>query len=293
MVRRDQLQDLGVTAHHVDAQIAARRWRPAGPAVVALTTGWYTWEQRLWLAVLNVPAPAWITGLTGLERRGMLGWHREEIMVLASKGAHPPRLPGVRYRETRRPPGSLPDLTRGLPCAPGARCAIDAAGTQQQVRTAQGLIIAVVQQRLTTAPSLRQELAAASRIRHRRAIREALDDVELGHESLAESDVARLTAAAGLGPLRTQAPGIDGNGRRRRRDFEVDLPDGTVMVLQVDGTLHLDVFSIWDDQVNDAGAAVEGKVVVRIPALVAHRDPASVINHLRRIRQAAEQRAAA
>ncbi len=292
LVRREQLAVLGVSAHHVTRQVAARRWREAAPAVIALTTGWYAPEQRLWLAILNAPSAAWLTGLTGLARYGLTGWHRDEVMVLIRKGSHPPRLPGVRYRETRRPPEPPPDLAAGLPCAPVARCAIEAAGTEPSGRTAQGLVIAVVQQRLTTAHELRSVLADTHRIRHRRAIVRALDDAAKGHESLAEADVARLAAAAGLGLLRSQVTGTDGDGHRRRRDFEVDLADGTVLVLQVDGTLHLDVFAIWDDQANDAGAAAEGKLVVRIPALLAREDPERVVAHLTRIRLAAEHRAA-
>ena len=194
MVRRDQLAALGVSAHHVDAQIAARRWREAAPAVIVLTTGWHSSQQRLWLAILNASVPAWLTGLTGLEHRGLSGWHREEIMVLTVKGAHPPRLPRVRYRETRRPPATTPGPVDALPCAPIARCAIEGAGTERGRRTAQGLVIAVVQQGLCTPGDLRRELGETHRIGHRGAIRLALDDAEKGHESLAEGDLARLRA---------------------------------------------------------------------------------------------------
>jgi hypothetical protein len=163
MARRDQLAALGVTAHHVATQVAAHRWREAAPAVIALTTGWYSPDQRLWLAILNAPARAWLTGLTALNRYGMTGWHRDELMVLTEKGAHPPRLPGIRYRETRRPPDVVRDLSAGLPCAPATRCAIEGAGTERAARTAQGLVIAVVQQRLATPEALRRELAAERR----------------------------------------------------------------------------------------------------------------------------------
>ena len=66
-----------------------------------------------------------------------------------------------------------------------------------------------------------------------------------------------------------------------------------MLVIQVDGTHHLDVFSIWDDQLNDTGAAAEGKLVVRIPVLVVRNDPATVVSHLVRVRLAAERRASA
>ncbi len=293
LARRDQLAGLGVGRHHVAAQLAARRWREVAPTVLALTTGWLTPQQQRWLAVLNVAGPAWISGLTGLEVHGLQGWSRAYVAALVTHGCHPPRLPRIQYHESRRPPGEPPELSAGLPLAPPARCAVDAAGWEQSARTAQGLLIAVVQQRVATVGDLREAVAATGRLRHRRALVAALADADAGSESLAEVDVAALVRTAGLPEPRRQEPGIDGLGGRRRRDLEVDLPDGTVLVIQVDGTAHFAPQAIWDDQLNDAGAAATGKLVLRVPVAVARTDPGQVIASLVRIRREAERRAMA
>jgi hypothetical protein len=290
VVRRTQLAALGVDSKHVAHQVAAGRWRELSPTVVALTTGWLTVEQLRWRAVLHPSGPAWLTGIGALVAEGLTRWQRPTELVLVAHGHRPPPLPGAHYVSSRRLPAPCAGAGR-LPMTSRTRSVLEAVRTEPHPRTAAGLVLATVQQRLVTAAQLRAEAAAHPRLRHRAAVVAAIDDAALGADALSEADVLALVRAAGLPPPRRQAPGRDGLGRRRRRDLEVDLADGTVLVLQVDGTLHLDVLSVWHDQVDDAGVAAEGRVVLRVPAALARIEPDQVVAQLVRIRLGAEQRA--
>jgi hypothetical protein len=291
VVRRNQLAELGVTRHHIAEQVAARRWRHVAPTVVALSTGWLNPVQSRWRAVLHPAGPVWLGGLTALADHGLEGWPRPTIHVLVTHGQLPEKLSGVRYFSAIRVP-DVPDLAAGLPRTDPARAAIDAADREPRGRTASGLIIAVVQQRVATVAQLRDEIACRRRLHHRTQLVHALVDADSGAESLAEADLGPLLVAAGLQSFRRQVGGHAIDGGRRRRDVEVDLPDGGVLVIHVDGTLHSDPMAIWRDQADDGGAAASGKLVLRIPVAVLRSAPAEVVAQLRRIRLAAESRAA-
>ena len=94
MVARRQLLAVGYSDHYVDSQVAAERWRFVSDVVVSTTTGELTRHQLMWAGVLHAGPGSAIGGLTALERRGLTGWHRDDITVLLAKshnlGAAPP-----------------------------------------------------------------------------------------------------------------------------------------------------------------------------------------------------------
>ncbi|HET7901137.1 MAG TPA: DUF559 domain-containing protein [Candidatus Nanopelagicales bacterium] len=71
----------------------------------------------------------------------------------------------------------------------------------------------------------------------------------------------------------------------------IDLPDGTRLVLEIDGPQHDDPRARWVDSQRDAELIALGYRVLRIPAYVVRTDPDRVVAQLRGIRLHAEQRA--
>lgn len=306
LARRSQLRALGVTRDHVAEQVAAGRWRLVAPEVVTADTGRLDAEQNRWRAVLHATC-AWLGGRSALEHLGLSGYAPDEVHVLVPRDRVPARLTGVRVHITARlpdePPGGWasppavgghrgrPTLVgaseaRSLPVTSAARAAVDAAAWERHPRAAAGLVLAVVQQRLASAAAIDAELALAGRVRHRAVVREALADAVGGAESLAEVDVVPLLRRAGLSEPRRQV-----RSGASRHDLEVDLPDGRVLVIEVDGPHHDSPEARWADAERDVRLVAEGKLLLRIPSYAVRREPQRVVARLRGIVDSAGSRA--
>ena len=286
LARRSQLSQLGVTRDHIAQQVAAGRWQVLAPEVVAADNGRIDEQQRRWLAVLHATC-GWLGGRTALQCRGLTGYKPQAIHVLVLRDRRPAPLPGVVVHVTDRPPGPPPDLGEGLAVTTIPRAAVDGAAWERWPRAAGGLVLSVVQQRLATPAEILAELAVAGRVRHRAVVRDALAEAGAGAESLAEVDVVPLLRRAGLPAPRRQ---VRSDGRRH--DLEVTLPDGMVLVLEIDGPTHDSPESRWADASRDAGVAAVGKLQVRIPAFAVRHQQLEVVTRLVAIRRAAEARAA-
>jgi hypothetical protein len=264
VVRRDQLRNLGVTRHHVRRQVDAQRWTTYGPRAVVLSTGQLTAQQRWSVAVAHAGEGSGLAGLTAAEHRGLSGWRRSPVYVLVPHGHPPTPLPWiVVHQASHLAPHDL-DLTSWPPCSSGARAAVDAARWQASPETAAGLVLAVVQQRIADVPSILDVLDRLPRVRHAPRLREALAHAAAGADSLGEIDVAGLVQSVGLGVPRRQVLVRTPDGVRRC-DLAVDLPDGRVLVIEVDGPFHDDPAVRRADAAKDAAVVAAGCLVLRIP----------------------------
>ena len=288
VVRRTQLATLGITRHHVRRQLEAQRWRVIGPNVVILSTGPLTRAQARWAAVLHAGPRALLAGLTALESHGLRGWPREELHVLVPMGVSVPTLPRLSVHRTRLLAAADPRAA-GCPATTVARATLDAARWETSPRHAAGLVLAVVQQRLATPNALAEGLAAFGPVRNRGAIASAIADAAGGADSLAEVDVARLVVRAGLPAPRRQVV-VETPDGPRRVDLAVDLPDGRLLVLEVDGVHHAEVGVRLADAVKDAAVVAAGHQVLRLPVHVVRADPRTVLGQLVGIRDAAYPR---
>ncbi len=284
LARRSQLRRLGVVDWHVARQVQAGRWQLVAPEVVSCDNGRLDREQLRWRAVLHAPT-GWVAGRSSLETWRLSGYEPESVHILVPRDARPVRLAGVVLHVSDRLAGLPHSLDGGLPRTGPARSVVDAASWSPHPRLASGVVVAAIQQRLVTPHEIDDELARAGRIRHKVAIRAAVAGAAVGGESVSEIDVEPLLRRAGLPSFRRQvgAPG-------RRDDLEVDLPDGSVLVLEIDGPSHDTPESRWRDSERDADVAAEGKLLLRLPAFVVSSDPHGVVRRLVRIREAAEQR---
>ena len=284
LARRSQLRALGVTRKHVEAQIAAGRWMLVAPEVVSVDNGRLDREQLTWRAVLHSPH-GWLDGRSALNHIGLTGYPPPTIHVLCGRTARPSRLDGATYHVSDRLPGPR-ELSTGLPIVSAARAVVDAAAWERWPRAASGLTIAAVQQRIVTVTEVSAELALAGRVRHRAVVRDALLEASGGAESVAEVDIAPLLRRAGIATWRRQ---VWAGGRRY--DLEVDLPDGSILVVEVDGPSHDSPEARRADAARDAAIAAEGKLRLRISAYDVRHEPARVVAALRTILESSRRRA--
>ena len=282
-VARNQLRELGVTRSHVRSQFAAQRWQPVGPHVVALMTGPLDAEQRRWAGVLHTSPDGLLSDLTCLEVHGLTGWETGGIDVLLPHGRRTAPWNGVVLRRSRDIPAEDRCVRRGLRCTTPERAVLDAASRIGSPRAAAGLVLAVVQQRVTTVEAIgaRLERDTSSR-RNAATIRDALASAHAGADSLAEVDVMDLLHRAGLVRIRRQVLIRTPRGRRPV-DVLVELPDGSLLAIEVDGVHHADPAVRAVDAEKDAALLAAGIPVIRIPVQWLRSDPEAVLALLRQI----------
>jgi hypothetical protein len=266
ILARRQLTGLEVGWHHVKSQLVAQRWMQRTPRVVSTFTGTPTWEQRVWIAVLHAGSHALAGGLTALRWHGLRNWDRDEVTVLVDDELSLEPVRGVRYFRTRRDFTRLRHRRGELPVCRVEPAALLFAGYERSARTAQGLLAATVQQRLTTAEDLLAELPGLNPLPRSRLFRAALQDISGGAHSLAEIDVKRMCRSAGLPQPSRQVPRKDSAGRKRFTDCEWVLPDGTTLTLEVDGGFHMDVEHWEDDIARQRRLTSPGRMLVRCTA---------------------------
>lgn len=283
VVTRAQVAARGGDPDWVARQVAARRWQTIGPVVLATFTGEPTRLQRMWAGVLHGGDRAVIGGITALESLGIRRWSRDEVTVLIPKSRTTRSLPGVRYVETRRDlcDATVPRLF--LPMLKAEPAALLWAGYEKNRRTAEGLISAVVQQELATPDSLRIWIDRLQPLRRTQQLRRLLDDLDGGSQSLAEVDLARVVRRHGLPRPHRQTKRRDSSGRVRFTDAEWILPDGTIIMLEVDGGFHMEV-EHWQDDISRARAlARPGVVQLKCTARELRDDPRPLVSDLRRL----------
>ncbi|MCA0331634.1 MAG: endonuclease domain-containing protein [Actinobacteria bacterium] len=288
VVRRDQLRALDVTSHHIRRQVDARRWRLLGPNVVVLTNGELSRRQWMQVGVCHVGRRGALDGWTRLELAGLAGWDRPGVHLVTVHGRREPAPPGLVVHQSRRL--DAVDVEEGpLRCVTVARAAIDAAGWLPSPRAACGLLLAVAQQRLATPGDMLDVLERIWRVRHTAVLRETLVEAIGGAESHSEIDVMAMMRSAGFRHIRRQVR-IDTPEESMRVDLLAALPDGRLLVVEVDGPSHEDPAQRERDARRDAALIALGYVVLHIPTSLLRTDPHAVIRQLIAIRQ---QRSAA
>ena len=283
LLARRQLNALGFSRHYVRRQLDARRWVERTPLVVSTTTGPADREQMLWLGPLHAGGTALVGGLSALERHGLRNWQRDDITVLVDDERAFDPVPGVAFFRTRRSLEGFRSPQSDLPLCRVEPAALVFAAYERSERTAQGLLAAVVQQRLTDAGRLSTELEALRPLRRAALFRTVLRDIAGGAGSLAEVDVARSCRRFGIPPPTRQVRRRDADGRLRYTDAEWVLPDGTVVVLEVDGAFHMDVTHWEDDLARQRALSGPGRIIVRCTSRELRERPEVVMRDLKAI----------
>ncbi len=284
VVDRRQLASAGLDRVAVRTQIRAGRWTSLGAKVVVLHNGPLTRQQREWAAVLAAGKGAALGGRTALALAGLRGWEDEAVHVVAPRGYTAPKASGLAIitHETRLPAERPLKSVGSPPRTRVERSAVDAAVWSANIRTACGVVAAVVQQRLTTGPRLLTALDEAGAVRHRRTLRLVLQDISGGAQALSEIDFSQLCRRHRLGIVLRQVVRVDGAGRRRYLDVVIESPTGARLACEVDGALHLRALTYWEDMSRSNELVIAGQSVLRFPTLALRIDEALVVDQIRR-----------
>jgi len=286
ILHRGQLRSHGLGLTHVRAAVAAKRWQLIGRTVVVMHNAGLTQRQREWAAVLLPGKPAALAGLSAAAAGGLRGFESDDVHIVVAHNTHT-RIPDwVRIHESRR--FTPADIRRGAgpPRTSIARSVIDAATWSASPRRACAILCASVQQRLTGPERLDVELGRAGAIRHAAILRQILGDISGGGHTLAEIDLTVLARRAGLPPPRRQVLRREPSGKARYVDAEVELPDGSILAIEIDGAVHLQPTSWWNDMARQNELTIGGQPVLRFPTPVIRLEPDTVVDQLRRIKAA-------
>lgn len=266
------------------ANLAARRWQVCGKAIV-LHNGPITRRQRWDAALISVGPRAVLTAFTAAEYAGLVGWERDWVDVLAPPGATRPVIEAVQLRLHRTRLWCEPADASAFRCQRLPSALMIAARSFSNARPACGLLAAAVQQRLTTADALLRAVESPHCTRHKCGMRAALLDIAGGSQALSEIDFALLCRRYRLPAPLKQLFRREASGRRRYLDATWRRSDGRLVVVEVDGALHLNPAQWWDDQHRQNELMLAGDLVLRFPSVVIRADEAAVARQLRRALQ--------
>lgn len=282
VLHRRQLEALGITTSQLNANLRAERWTAVGQEVVLLQNAPPGRRQLMWIAVLDAGECA-LGSHTSLELAGFRSFAAEADLVhlVIPRGNKVTPLDGVRVHESRRLQPLRSIYTEGLPRTATARSVLDAAAWQPYPRFAAVMVAAAVQQRLVTALELDDAMRTVGRVRHKQFLREAIRDAAGGAHSAGELDLARVCRRFALAPPNRQVPRRDASGVWRFLDAEWDLPDGEVVVLEVDGVYHMDVQTWQADMRRERAVVVGRKRVLRATNFEVRHEPLLLVHDLR------------
>ena len=259
------------------------RWQSPAPAVIVMHTGGLDDEQALWLGVLHAGDGAVLSHLTA-ARRASLRWTAPDLIdVMTPRGDTVLPLKGFRFHQTRRPYERWVKPVSGPPRLPIEYAALLAAERDRNIRRALGLIVACVQQGLTTCDRFALAIPLIRKLRNGKTFAVVLGDIAGGAQSFAELEVGRLCAEYGLTAPTRQVVRLDKEGRRRYLDCVWLLPDGRVVVLEVDGSFHAEVVAWWSDMKRERAVVIQGDTVLRCSSIELRLEPEDVMADLRRV----------
>lgn len=280
LVARRQLTALGVGWDAVDHQIRARRWAERSPRVVSTFTGELTTTQLRWLGVLHAGPRSMLGGLTAADHLGLRRWRHEDVTVLVDDELSFEPVEGVDFFRSRRSFELLARPVAGLPTCQLEPAVLMWAAYDAPSRAAHAILASAVQQRLTSPARLLRWIDLLRPLRRAPAFRATLRDIEGGSHSGAELDVVRMCRRFGIRLPDRQRPRNDRGGARRWTDCEWDLDDGSVLVLEVDGSFHMEVEHWGADKRRARRLTSRRRTVIGCTAYEVRHEPAEVVRDL-------------
>ncbi|HEY0953091.1 hypothetical protein [Nocardioides sp.] len=274
MVARRQLTRHGIDWDHVDAEVAARRWVARTPRVISTVTGELTRAQLEWQAVLHAGERSMLGGLSAAARHGLTGWDRDVVTVYVDDELSFEPVDGVRFFRSRRPFDLLRHRRPGIPVCRLEPAVLLFAAYQTTPRPAHGAIAASIQQRLTTVERMVEWVDTLRPLRWSKPFKRTLGDIAGGAHSGAE--IRRMCRRFGIAMPDGQVSRTDRAGHRRWTDCEWRLADGRVVILEIDGSFHLDVMESMEDHRRARRLTSTHRLVVRCSAFEVRHEPEQV-----------------
>jgi hypothetical protein len=263
-------------------RVSSGRWQQPCPGVFVTHSGPLSADDELWVSVLWAGDGAVLAGLTAAHLDGLRGFPDDRIHVLLPDSRQvrkPP--PGLAVCLHRSRSFSTRDVhpAKSPPRTRIARSLVDAAAWMHTDRGTQAVLAAGVQQRMARPADLFAIVARNPRLRRRAIIVSALNDISGGAEALSEIDFTRLVVRAfGLPEPTRQTVRYDSLGRRRWLDV---LWEGARIIVEIDGSHHMDAIQWWDDMDRENGMKLDGYLVLRFTAFIVRHRPDYVAAQIR------------
>ncbi|WP_157074583.1 hypothetical protein [Janibacter corallicola] len=255
-----RLRALDVDRNQAARQVAAGRWARHGKYTLAMHNGPLGHVARCWRAVWEVGENVTLVdGVSALQLAGLRGWHEEVVHVSLVHRHDPSFTSGVKaHKVIRRVEGERAGA--GLPRTRPPVAAIRAANWAVSDRAAATILAMTVQQRLATGEQL---VDARRRVRGRRRrafLRQVVQDIADGAQSLHELDFAGACRKRALPEPTRQA-------LRRTKDGRIYLDvffEEYGLVVEVDGAGHQWGLAGVDDSFRANAVVIDGDRVLRI-----------------------------
>jgi hypothetical protein len=268
VLSRPQLYDAGVPRWLVRREILARRWQRLSDQAVCLHNGPIDEVGHWWAAVLQGGPRAQLDGASALVAAGLKRYTVDRIRVSVPRGARVRRTPRYDIRQTRR--WSAGDLAPGgIPRTRPEVAAVRAALWARTDREATYALTVAVQQGLTSAERLGEQLLRIRRDKRRLLLHTVVLDLLGGARALGEIDVSRELERRGM-----PAPVRQVLRRDAQRRYYLDLywPQFR-LVVEVDGIHHSWVENLVGDALRQNALSLDGDTVLRLPLLGLRLEP--------------------
>ncbi|WP_406829425.1 hypothetical protein ABEG17_10490 [Pedococcus sp. KACC 23699] len=260
VVSRAELAAEKIDRWAVAGEVRAGRWALHGRRTVAVHTAPLSRDAQLWRAVWEVGAGSALDGVTALEAAGLTGFDEEIVHVSVDHWQHGGRrVPGVHIHQVRN--ARTTDVRpSGLPRVRPAVAAIRAAQWARSDRQAALLLCLVVQQRLVRAHDLVPLRWPGAHYGRSAFVRQVVQDVTDGAQSLGELD---FTALCRLHHLPDPERQVVRTGPFGRIYLDVRWRDCPLAV-EIDGAQHRLGLAVSADNLRRNALAIDGETVLTI-----------------------------
>lgn len=258
VVSQSQADDLSITRSTIRAHVAAGRWSVMSAGVFYAANGTPSRSARLWAALLASGQGAVLSHGTAAYIYGF-GRSNSFIEVSIPNDRQEVSLPGVRVRRSRLLPAKGTRY-EGWPITTAADTVLDMAGTLRSPHDVVALLTDACRSKSVAAQQILTALAQRKRQRHRQLIKDCLNDVIAGVESILEYRyLVRVERAHGLPVGRRQVKAWAG-GVPIRKDVDYDEYE---TVVELDGRAGHEGSGRHRDRRRDNAGTRKGKATLR------------------------------
>ena len=259
-MHRDDLRAIGVTRHHIRAEVAAGRWAVIGNHTVSVPAAPLSPRARLRSALWESGRDAALDGVAALLAAGLQNFSTDLVDISIPHRIPAKRMAGVRHHRRRAMPAVIPTGIRRVHPAVALLNAAAWAATDRQAAT---IIAMALQQRLLAPEHLVAAWGQVRRSRRRRFLDVVIKDACTGAHSLGELDFAALCRKYGLPPPDRQVVRRSLRGR-----VYLDVCWSEIgLVVEIDGGHHGLALQPVDDALRQNDVVIAGHRVLRIPVI--------------------------
>ncbi len=259
VLSRGQALESGVGPRTVSSRLVAGRWQRLYRGVYATFTGAPGREAELWGALRRAGPDAVLSHYTAAEQARLTTQQSRAIHVTVPRHQHVRPFPGVVVHRSSRIEfalhiGTLPPRTQL------EETTLDLTQCSKTLDDALAWLARACGAQLTTAALLRAAMDSRARVRWRRELAIALDDIADGAHSILELRYVRQVERPHRLPRAQRQVRTVSGGRIRYRDA---LYADFGVAVETDGRVAHPLEERWQDHHRDNAAAVDGLVTMR------------------------------